>query len=72
MDSNAHGTLQRTSNFPKNDEHYLPSTNHEKTGIVYMDDGLTFAKTKEELEEFTKEFLQLCAENDLFIKCAEM
>jgi len=39
----------------------------KRQALVYMDDGLTFAKTKEELEEFTTEFLQLCAENDLFI-----
>ena len=36
--------------------------------VVYMDDILIFAKTKEDLEQFTKEVLQILKDNDLFLK----
>jgi len=36
--------------------------------IIYMDDMLIFAKTKEELTKRTLEVLQLLRENDLYLK----
>lgn len=36
--------------------------------IVYMDDILIFAQTKEELKRITKEVLKILQENDLFLK----
>jgi hypothetical protein len=36
--------------------------------IIYMDDILIFAKTKEELEQYTKEVLQVLKDNDLYLK----
>jgi len=36
--------------------------------IIYMDDILIFAKTKEELERYTREVLQVLKENDLYLK----
>ena len=36
--------------------------------IVYMDDILIFAKTQEELEQYTKMVLQRLQENDLYLK----
>jgi len=36
--------------------------------IVYMDDILIFAKTKEELERITREVLKILQDNDLFLK----
>ena len=40
----------------------------QKKIIVYMDDILIFAKTREELEEITKEVLQTLEDNDLYLK----
>ena len=39
-----------------------------KRVIMYMDDILIFAKTKEELERITKLVLEKLRENDLFLK----
>ncbi len=36
--------------------------------VVYMDDILIFAKTREDLERYTKEVLQILKENDLYLK----
>ena len=36
--------------------------------IVHMDDILIFAKTQEELEQYTKMVLQRLLENDLYLK----
>jgi hypothetical protein len=36
--------------------------------IIYMDDMLIFAETKQELTEWTLEVLQLLWENDLYLK----
>ena len=36
--------------------------------IIYMDDILIFAQTKEELEKITKEVLQVLQENNLYLK----
>jgi len=36
--------------------------------IIYMDDMLIFAETKEELTEQTLEVLELLQENDLYLK----
>ena len=36
--------------------------------IVYMDDILIFAKTQEELEQYTKTVLQQLQENNLYLK----
>ena len=40
----------------------------EKLVIIYMDDILIFAKTKEELKQITKLVLEKVRENDLFLK----
>ena len=39
-----------------------------KLVIIYMDDILIFAKTKEELKQITKLVLEKLRENDLFLK----
>ena len=36
--------------------------------IIYMDDILIFAKTKEELRKYTSEVLQILQEHDLYVK----
>ncbi len=40
----------------------------ERRIIVYMDDILIFATTREELERTTKEVLQILEDNDLYLK----
>ena len=40
----------------------------EKLVIIYMDDILIFAKTKEKLKQITKLVLEKLRENDLFLK----
>ena len=41
---------------------------NEKLVIIYMDDILIFAKTKEELERITKMVLAKLRKHDLFLK----
>ena len=44
----------------------------EKLVIIYMDDILIFAKTKEELKRITKMVLAKLREHDLFLKAKEL
>ena len=49
-------------------DHIFTDPVHQGYVIIYMDDILIFAKTKEDLEKYTKEVLKILQKNDLYLK----